>query len=94
MYLIEIAQYSFTSRNIQNSGSLSIIFLDSNFIMKTKQEIDGPNVTIFIKLQVSYKKLHYLLHSVLIFLWSGAPYHILVICAICITFRKIFSDGS
>ena len=64
MYLIEIAQYSFTSRNIQNSGSLSIIFLDSNFIMKTKQEIDGPNVTIFIKLQVSYKKLHYFLHSV------------------------------
>ena len=34
--------------------------------MKTKQEIDGPNVTIFIKLQVSYKKLHYFLHSVLV----------------------------
>ena len=94
MYLIEIAQYSFASRNIQNSGSLSLIFLDSNFIMKTKQEIDGPNVTIFIKLQVSYKKLHYLLHSVLIFLWSLAPNHILLVCAIRITFRKIFSDGS
>ena len=52
MYLIEIAQYSFTSRNIQNSGSLSIIFLDSNFIMKTKQEIDGLKGTIFTKFQV------------------------------------------
>ena len=94
MYLTKIAEYSVIYRNIQKSTSISIQFLDSNFIMKTKQEIDGPNVTIFIKLQVSYKKLHYLLHSVLIFLWSRAPNHILVICAICITFRKIFSDGS
>ena len=93
MYLIEIAQYSVKRRNIQNSRSLSIQFLDSNFIMKTKQEIDGPNVTIFIKLQVSYKKLNYFLHSV-IFFWSPAPNQILVICVICITFRKIFSDGS